>query len=36
MSQHLPIFAIPTYRYAKEGLAFREENAILAFRSIIK
>jgi hypothetical protein len=36
MSQHLPNFAIPKYRFAKEGLIFSEENAILAFRFIIK
>jgi len=35
-SQHLLIFAIPTYRSTKEGLVFCEENAILAFRSTIK
>jgi len=36
MSQQLPNFAIPTYRFAKEGLVFCEENAILVFRSTIK
>jgi hypothetical protein len=36
MSQHLPIFAIPTYRYAKEGFVFCEKDAILVFRSTIK
>jgi len=35
-SQHLPKFAIPTYKFAKEGLVFCEENAILVFRSTIK
>jgi hypothetical protein len=35
-SQHLPNFAIPTYRPTKKGLVFCEENAILAFRSTIK
>ncbi len=27
-SQHLLNFAIPTYRFAKEGLVFCEENAL--------
>jgi hypothetical protein len=34
-SQHLPNFAILTYRSAKEGLVFCEENAIPTFRSTI-
>jgi hypothetical protein len=35
-SQHLPTFAIFTYRFTKKGLIFCEENAISAFRSTIK